>query len=120
MNMILYVLIKSMNYSTKVIVMILSFAFVILLAYLTTKFLSKTSLGGINGKNIKIIERINISADKYLMIIELNREFYFISSDKNSTILLDKLEDFVPVVKEVNNISFAETLDRFKKKNKDK
>lgn len=120
MDIILYVLINSINYSTQLIVMILSFAFVIFLAYLTTKFLSKTKLNGLNGKNIKIIERVNISTDKYLMIIELNNEFYFISSDKSSIILLDKLNGFVPISKELNNLNFTEVLDRFKKKNKDK
>lgn len=50
---------------------LLGFAVVIVLAYICTKYIGgKMSLKNNSAKNIQIIERIPVSADKYLIIVE--------------------------------------------------
>ena len=100
---------------------VFSFVLVLLLAYFTTKILAKSKIIGIKGKNIQVIERVMLSNDKQLLIVKLNDKYYFLSSDKNNVNLLDKLEEFSPIIDESQKVvRFSEVFERFKKNSKDK
>jgi flagellar biogenesis protein FliO len=64
----------------------------LLLLWAVSKYLTKRQGVNIRQKNIKIIERIAISADKFLFLIELDGLYYLISSDKSGMRLIDKRE----------------------------
>lgn len=64
----------------------------LLLLWALSKYLTKRQGVNIRQKNIKIIERIAISADKFLFLIELDGLYYLISSDKSGMRLIDKRE----------------------------
>ncbi|GAB6109221.1 flagellar biosynthetic protein FliO [Fusibacter bizertensis] len=57
-----------------------------------SKYLTKKQFVGIKNKNIKIIERVAITNDKFLFLVELDGVHYMISSDKNGMRLIDKRE----------------------------
>lgn len=64
----------------------------LLLLWGLSKYLTKRQGITIRQKNIKVIERISISADKFLFLIELDGLYYLISSDKSGMRLIDKRE----------------------------
>lgn len=109
------------NPSSNIYMISFSFILIVGMAYLTTRFLAKSKLVGSKGKNIKIIEKVILTNDKQLLIVMVNNQYYFLSSDKNNVNLLDKLEDFTPAVDiNQNPVNFSEVFERFKKTNKDK
>lgn len=57
-----------------------------------SKFLTKRQFVGFRNKNIKVIERIAITNDKFLFLVELDGVHYMISSDKSGMRLIDKRE----------------------------
>jgi hypothetical protein len=57
-----------------------------------SKYLTKKQFVGIRNKNMKVIERVAITNDKYLFLVELDGIHYMISSDKNGMRLIDKRE----------------------------
>lgn len=64
----------------------------LLLLWALSKYLTKRQGVTVRQKNIKVIERIAISADKFLFLIELDGLYYLISSDKSGMRLIDKRE----------------------------
>jgi flagellar biogenesis protein FliO len=69
--------------------------------YLTTYFVSKLNKKMQSGKNIKVIERVTITRDKFLMIVSLDDQYYFLSATNERIELIDILQDLE--VKENNN-----------------
>jgi len=63
------------------------------IVYLTTMFVGKMNKNYNVNKNIKIIEKITISNNMFLMLIELDNKNYLISVTKDSISLIDKIED---------------------------
>ncbi len=53
-------------------------------------------------KNMNIVDKMYISADKCIFIILVNNDYYMMSWDKSGIKLIDKLENFEPVKKEQN------------------
>ncbi len=103
------------SYNSDAYMIVVSFLFVLLLAFITTKLLMKTKFGHMKGKNIRIVERLMIANDKQLLIVEIQKKYYLLSSDKNNINLLDTLEGFSPLeVTDEQKIKFSEVLDRFK------
>jgi len=57
-----------------------------------SKYLTKRHFVGLREKNIKVVERVAISNDKFLYLIELDKIFYLIGSDKSGMVMIDKRE----------------------------
>lgn len=107
--------------SANIYVLFISFVFILFLAFITTKLLVRSKLIGLNTKNIKIIEQIVLSNDRRLLIVSVNDEYYFLSSDKNNINLLDKLEGFSPMLVDgKSKVRFSEVFERISNNSKDK
>src|SRR6056297_2883280 len=72
---------------------VLLFVIFFYFVYLTTSFVSKLNKKIQSGKNIKVIERVTITRDKFLMIVELDGKYYFLSATDQSFELIDSLEN---------------------------
>jgi flagellar biogenesis protein FliO len=107
------------NYESGYFLMILSFIFVIALAFITTKWLSNTKFAGVKGKNMRVIERMFLASDKQLLIVEICKVYYLMSLDKTGIKMIDKLDN-IPEIQQESNKTFAEVLDKFKINSKDK
>ncbi len=115
---------KNNYYSTNnyfmLILNILFFLFasvlIIFLAYLTTKYISTRFGTGYNAKNIKLIEKLNIGADKSLVLIKLDNNYYLLFVSKNSVEVIDKLESLNISEISLDNNKFNDILSRFVKK----
>jgi flagellar biogenesis protein FliO len=62
------------------------------LLWVFSKYLTKRHFVGLREKNIKVIERIAISNDKFLFLVELDHIHYLIGSDKSGMTVIDKRE----------------------------
>lgn len=103
--------ISSYANSSSYYMLLFSVFFVILLAFVTTKWLSKSKYGG-QGQNMKLIERMYIASDKVLLIVQIGEEYYLLSQDKTGIRKIDKLEDFQH--NEVQPQKFSDLLDKIK------
>ncbi|GAU79862.1 hypothetical protein F3D3_4527 [Fusibacter sp. 3D3] len=68
-------------------------------------------------RKVKVLERVALSNDKFLLLVELENIFYFIGIDKNGMYLMDKRDDLKveSFIKEeqILNHKFSEHLERF-------
>lgn len=66
--------------------------FVLFLAYLAMKFLSRLQFGRTTERHIHLLDKFFVSADKSIFLVKVDEKFYLISSDKQGLRLLDKLD----------------------------
>ncbi len=84
--------------------------------WIFSKFITKKNYISLKDRKVKVLERIALSNDKFLLLVELENIFYFIGIDKNGMYLMDKRDDlnietFLKGEQESNN-KFAEQLER--------
>lgn len=89
---------------------ILLFIVFFYIVYLTTYFVSKLNNKMQSGKNINIIERVSITRDKFLIIVSLDKKYYFLSVTDQNIKLIDSFDDLKVIEDDVNNTSFNKIL----------
>jgi flagellar biogenesis protein FliO len=90
---------------------------IVVLAYGTTRYISTIYSKGVQSRNIKIIEKVNLAADKSLWLIELGEKAYFAYSDKNGMTLLDSVStDGLQLKNEDTQKSFSTVFSQMIKK----
>lgn len=74
---------------------IILFVIILYLAYLTTRYIGKkySAFGGVNGKNIKVIDRMAVSQDKLLMIVKAGGKTMLIGVSKDHMEFLSELDE---------------------------
>lgn len=91
----------------------------IVLAYLTTKFVANLYSKGLNSRNIKVLEKIYLAADKSLWLVELGDKIYFMYADKNGMTKLDTFRsEEIALIKDdatKDNHSFKAILNKYMK-----
>jgi flagellar biosynthetic protein FliO len=83
------------NYMTDYYSVMFAFLVIIFIAFFSTRWLLKNRVKG-NGNNMQVVERMYLSSDKFIMIVQVHGTYYLMSQDKNSIRLIDKLENFKP------------------------
>lgn len=68
---------------------------ILALAYWCSRYLGKRYGGGVSGKYLKVIDRIQVGADRYLLLIELQEHTYLIGVSPAGTQLLSEPADFI-------------------------
>ena len=74
-----------------IILPLIAVVLIILAAYATTKWIAKKQNAYISGRLIKIIERVSISKDVYLAVVQVDTKVYFMSVSAGKTELLSEL-----------------------------
>lgn len=82
--------------------------------WIFSRYITKKNYISLKERNIKVIDRIALSNDKFLLLVELENIFYFMAMDKNGFYLLDKrndldLENYLKDNKDIQ-INFVEQL----------
>lgn len=90
--------------------------FIIILAFFTTRLLSGGYKQSISNKNLKFIEKLPLSVDKSLVLVQLENHFYLMYIGKNGAQLIDKLDSLELKETMPNSIAFNDILEKFKKK----
>src|SRR6056297_3384453 len=89
---------------------VLLFIIFFYVVYLTTYFVSKLNKKMQSGKNIKVIERVTITRDKFLMIVALDDKYYFLSATDQRIELIDTLENLEVEKNNTENNTFNKIL----------
>lgn len=80
-----------MNYLKDVILPLLGVVLIIFAAYMATKWIAKKQNTYVSGRIIKIIERVMVSKDVYLAVVQVDTKVYFMSVSAGKTELLGEL-----------------------------
>ena len=112
----------------QLIIVLVCFVVVLVLAYYTTRWLANYQKGRSFNKNLKIIETLKLSPDKYVQIIACGKEKYLIVGlSKNEVTLLgelseDELIDIDTIMSDNNNnnsntsTGFSQIIEKMKSK----
>lgn len=94
--------------------------------YLTTNFIGKKAKFSMQGKNLKVVEKLTLSIDKSLILVTISNVYYILYVDKQGCTMIDKLEDIeLEEVKSNGNIQNTNAfsnllLDKLQNYKKDK
>ena len=106
------------------ITILLLFLFVLVIAYVVTRWVSGVQKIQMTGKNMELVETMRISNSKYLQIVRVGEKYLVIAVCKDTVTMLTELSaDEVSLVSknEVNGLSFREIMDKVKhQKNSEK
>ncbi|MCR4610849.1 MAG: flagellar biosynthetic protein FliO [Lachnospiraceae bacterium] len=111
----------------QLIIVLLCFVGVLVLAYFTTRWLANYQKGRSFNKNLKIIETIKLSPDKYVQIVACGKERYLILGlSKNEVTMLgemtaDELIEVDTIISDDNEpgnvtTTFSQIIDKMKSK----
>lgn len=102
---------------------LLIFLFVLVITYFTTRWIAGYQKGRTFQNNLKVIETLKITTNKYIQIVQAGEEFLVIAIGKDEIHLLSKLskEQLKDIPAEVDtNVfqsdNFKEILDKFKER----
>ncbi len=123
-----YILLNASNTSNtsadsflKLITVLFIFVFVLLLTYLTTRWMAGFQKNRASNKNLRVIETISVGNNKFISIVEAGTEYLVVSVGKEEVNLLTTLEkeqlkdlSFLNDTSQGNNESFKKILDKFK------
>ncbi len=65
---------------------------ILLLAYWFSRFLGKRWSGGLSGRHLKIIDRLQVGADRYLLLVKLQDHTYLVGVSEKGIQLLAEPE----------------------------
>lgn len=68
---------------------------ILALAYWCSRYLGKRYGGGVSGKYLKVIDRVQVGADRYLLLVKLEEHTYLIGVSPAGVQLLSEPADFV-------------------------
>ncbi|SHO49849.1 flagellar biosynthetic protein FliO [Anaerocolumna xylanovorans] len=97
---------------------ILLFVVVLVITYLTTKFVGGVKMGTLKDSNFKVIDTYKLMQNKYLQIIKVGTRYFVIAVGKDDIRLLTELKEDEITVKDRStkqNNNFQDILKAFKK-----
>lgn len=100
---------------------LLLFIFVLVITYLTTRWIARLQRGQrVGGDNIEILETAKISVDKYIELVRVGDKYLALGVGKNEVSVLAELnEDSLKLEdKDDASLSFLSVLDKVKTFNK--
>lgn len=102
---------------------LLLFVFVLVITYLTTRWIAKVQRGQMApGANLEVMETLKITGDKYIQIVRSGNKYLVIGIGKNEISFLAEVDEADLIFKNSNSskpASFASILEKFKKKNEE-
>lgn len=112
-----------MDSAFQFLTVLLLFVFVLVITFLTTKWIAKVQRGQMTkGNNLEVLETLKITSDKYIQIVRAGNKYLVIAIGKNEINMLSEidLEDLEFKDADVKKTaSFASVLEMFKKKEQD-
>lgn len=100
---------------------LLLFIFVLVITYLTTRWIARLQRGQmVGGDNIEILETAKISVDKYIELVRVGDKYLALGVGKNEVSVLAELNEDSLKLEDKDNasLSFLSVLDKVKTFNK--
>lgn len=103
---------------------LLIFLFVLVITYVTTRWIAQYQQGIVKNKNIQVVETFRVSNNKFIQIIQVGKKYLVISVCKDVVNILTELKEeelvWMPSQEQSQGIkaneSFQEVLGRLKDK----
>ena len=114
---------SSLDSFVQLIGVLVIFVFVLLITYVATRWIAAYQKGHSFNRNLKVIETLKVTQNKYIQIVEAGNEYLVIAIGKDEIRLLTKLTE--EQLKEVpteelpmsfSSESFKDILDKIKKR----
>ena len=114
---------SSLDSFVQLIGVLVIFVFVLLITYVATRWIACYQKGHSFNRNLKVIETLKVTQNKYIQIVEAGNEYLVIAIGKDEIRLLTKLTE--EQLKEVpteelpmsfSSESFKDILDKIKKR----
>ncbi len=101
------------------ITVLLIFIFVLVITYLTTRFVGGYQQKMLTNSNIKVIETMRISNNKYMQIVNVADKYFVIAVSKDNVTYIGEVNGDNLTIKETvtGTDSFKSILDKMKIKN---
>lgn len=96
---------------------LLIFIFVLILTYLTTRFIGNYQKSQITKGNIQVIETYKITANKFIQVVKIGEKYMAIAISKENITMLTELSEENLILAEpdaMNQEGFKELLERAK------
>lgn len=98
------------------------FIIVLVMTYLTTRFIGNYQKGHMSGDNIQVIDTMRLSQSKLIQIVRTGDKYFAIAVCKDTVTLLGEIDKNEIVVRSQGNVTnekFENILNRFRKKEQD-
>ncbi len=82
----------SVNYGAQLFYYLLVLGVILVLAYYTTKLISKSKLRGLSSKNINIVEMVSVGVGISLAIVKIGEQFFLVSISKEKINLVSEID----------------------------
>lgn len=104
-------------------VVLLLFVFVLVLTYITTRWIAGYQKGRVSGGNIEVLEVYKVSANTYIQIVHIGNKYLAIGVGKDQITMLTELSED-ELKRNTNgvtgNLSFGSILEKIKNQDKQK
>ncbi|WP_252227769.1 FliO/MopB family protein [Caldicoprobacter algeriensis] len=109
---------ETMEEILRAIGILIAFIVVLVLAYLTARFVGTKFAGYTSGKYIRIIDRIFLGKDKWVCIIQVGSQYYIVGITSQNMEFLGQIsqQELIPLHSEGKNGLFANLLGNYLKK----
>lgn len=97
---------------------IVLFLIVLVITYLTTRFVGGVKMGTLRDTNFKVIDTYKLTQNKFLQIIKIGTRYFVIAVGKDEIKLLTEIAEddiFVASKNTKQNVTFQDILKGFKK-----
>lgn len=112
-----------MDSAFQFLTVLLLFVFVLVITFLTTKWIAKVQRGQMTkGNNLEVLETLKITSDKYIQIVRAGNKYLVIAIGKNEINMLSEIDSEDLEFKDADvkkTASFTSVLEMFKKKEQD-
>ncbi len=110
---------STMDSYLQFITVLILFVFVLVITYVTTKWIAGYQKGKAAGCNMEVMETLRVTGNKYLQIIRVGNKYMVIAIGKDEIHMLTEVSEDDLIWKESreSEMNFSALLEKFKKQN---
>jgi len=99
------------------ITVLILFVFVLVITYVTTKWIAGYQKGKSAGSNMEVVETLRVTGNKYLQIVRVGNKYMVIAIGKDEIHMLTEVSEDDLIWKESreSEMNFSALLEKFKK-----
>jgi len=79
--------------SAGIVVNFILFFLVLFLVYYLVRYITKSGQSNMRSRNLRMVEKLPLGLERYIVIFELKKTYYIMYLDKNGSHLIDKRDD---------------------------
>ena len=110
---------STMDSYLQFITVLILFVFVLVITYVTTRWIANYQKGKAIGSNMEVMETLRVTGNKYLQIVRVGKKYMVIAIGKDEIHMLSEVaeEDLVWKTGQEAELNFSALLEKFKKQN---